>query len=72
MLNRDGCIKEEDIKNLEKESNKLKLQYNTSILLLSQLKSTIDKIEKNQRTVLKVILSGLISLIIALIKLLFT
>lgn len=69
MIDRHDCIQEEKIKDLEKENNKLKLQYNTSIILLSQLKSTIENIDKNQKMVLKIILTGLISLVITLIKL---
>lgn len=68
----NNCIQEDRIKDIEKENNKFKLQYNSSIILLKDLKISIEKIERNQKTAFKVILTSLISLVITLIKILFS
>jgi hypothetical protein len=59
------CLKEDEI-------NKLKIQNNTTIVLLTQLKQLVEKIEKTQQSYFKILLSGFISLIITLLSLILT
>lgn len=66
------CMKEERFDELDKQINKLKLQYNTSLILLNSINKTVDKIDKNQKIALKVILTSLTSLVFILLKLLLT